>query len=1308
MADKLIISGEKTKNAIVVSQQKADNKINISGENGSNSLTAINNNAKYYTDKAEGFANKAEQSAIKSANSATQAQESVNTILNNEKFIAVSQNLEPINTVGENIENVNYVGENIESINQLVEDLNNLGDTTNIEIVATNIESVNTTAENIEAVKTLSGSTGNVETIVNNLTSINYVADNIEDVATVEENKNIVLAQTIIATQQATIATEQANKAELYRGQASQHAEEAQREANIASASAGMASNHLEDATEQATIATNKASEASQSASNALKSSQNSALSEANAKESENNAKASETNAKISEQNAKSSEQKCQEIYDRLGVVIKLKGRVDSIEDLPTSNVVNGDAYLVGVEGLSSYPEYYWYENHWEYMGSTEVKLEWGGISGILSNQTDLQAVLDNKLENQSNFKNGLSIGEDNIAGGSATIIGFRNNVQSANSILIGSDNYTTGANSVCIGEWCEATGNNSICIGNSAVTAEQNSIQLGEGFNTTPNSFQVGEHQLLNIETGLIPDERLSNNIARTVDIPSTSNFATKTELSNKQDKGDYALKSDVVTYTAGENITIENNVISATGGTDIDTSNLATKTDIANKQDKFSTALPLELGGLKTSTDNISYDNNGRAYLNDKAFWASIPELLPSIVGEGRNEYASFDDSMNTAERAELTFRKLKGFNGVYPQLNLEGYNAIIRNFTVGDIVMGDRVDNKVQMCFGKLENDCTFTPKLICRLQGTSSDFYKFAKMMFLYEPSYTKLNTSSGAWDGDYYMEYRESGSFKTISYKRQNELGGIENLYGVKFIEKDGAYSLAWVTESGDIVELSDSATFDELDFNCVIFNAYTFELPKDEVPDYYSFNPERYFVAKNTIDNVIVRMLDGTGVDSLAIKYSDDFLLNENNEISLNADKIPTMPIGSIIPVNASSNYVPNGLLPCDGATYSRSQFEDFCRNYLDKSMSLLNTCTMEEYEAEVAATGQCGKFGVDGLNTVVTDLGNTKAKIDTNGVAFASLYPNGVILEFIYDGSNWTVDGKVVNLSDYYITQTGTAAVGDSFTVRFGTVDSFRVPLIKDTETVVTNNIDYANGQEVVSPTVDSPFIVPYDGVYICSLGKNNVTSYLYINGVQSSYTYIDVDQVVLYPTFTIPLNKGDVIYWSVALTNKQSMFYPYKEEEKEKLKSFVVVANGQTNQSLMDWSAWASSLQGRLDTDVNNITNIGKANITDLLSPDYSAGVEKVWGETYTAEVSGWVWYCIRYATAGSTNLIANTCLYIDEVPMGVSGGQKSSSISQNSGLFKVGKGSTYRTQNPSAGGTSGGITIVKFFPDKGVTNA
>ena len=48
-----------------------------------------------------------------------------------------------------------------------------------------------------------------------------------------------------------------------------------------------------------------------------------------------------------------------------------------------------------------------------------------------------------------------------------------------------------------------------------------------------------------------------------------------------------------------------------------------------------------------------------------------------------------------------------------------------------------------------------------------------------------------------------------------------------------------------------------------------------------------------------------------------------------------------------------------------------------------------------------------------------------------------------------------------------------------------------------------------------------------------------------------------------------------------------------------------FIVVANGEINQSQMDWSAWASSLEGKTNTDLNNINSSGKKAISHVVSP-------------------------------------------------------------------------------------------------------
>jgi len=150
------------------------------------------------------------------------------------------------------------------------------------------------------------------------------------------------------------------------------------------------------------------------------------------ASQSASEAKASENNAKISETNAKASENSCKDILERLGTVIKIKGRVDSIDDLPTSGNLNGDVYLVGAEGLESYPEYYWFDDHWEFIGTSSNKMEWGTLQGTLSNQTDLQQALDSKVS-KTTFDNIISSVNTELNKKQATITGAASSIISSN-----------------------------------------------------------------------------------------------------------------------------------------------------------------------------------------------------------------------------------------------------------------------------------------------------------------------------------------------------------------------------------------------------------------------------------------------------------------------------------------------------------------------------------------------------------------------------------------------------------------------------------------------------------------------------------------------------------------------------------------------------------------------------------------------------------------------------------------------------------------------------------------------------------
>lgn len=300
-------------NQIKVGVQQTSNitKVSVTDTNASNPVSAANNKAHIYerqayqhSETAKTYADKAKQSAENSANSALQAEESANLILNDKGFIETTQSLKNINTVANNIDDVDYVANNAEKIEQIVEDLQNLGDTTNINIVATNIGSVNTTAENIEAVKTVSNSADNVNVVANNLTNINYVAENIEDIQTVEENKNLVLEKveeakgySATASSQAVIATEQATKASQMANSASSSASGASNSASSALSSANTATEKANIAITNAEIAITNAEIATTQASNALSSAKNAKTSETNALTYQNNANSSANTA---------------------------------------------------------------------------------------------------------------------------------------------------------------------------------------------------------------------------------------------------------------------------------------------------------------------------------------------------------------------------------------------------------------------------------------------------------------------------------------------------------------------------------------------------------------------------------------------------------------------------------------------------------------------------------------------------------------------------------------------------------------------------------------------------------------------------------------------------------------------------------------------------------------------------------------------------------------------------------------------------------------------------------------------------
>lgn len=174
-------------------------------------------------------------------------------------------------------------------------------------------------------------------------------------------------------------------------------------------------------------------------------------------------------------------------------------------------------------------------------VGNGTVTFTQGGVTkgSITMNQSG-NATID--------FDAGGSGGIQNTATGtdSVTILGTPTTFDYAMNIGLYSN--VTEDDSMAIGQGAIVSGADSLGIGRDCNVSGDNSIQLGNGTLIDDNIFQVWNYPLLDYQDGLIPDARLSSNIARTSQIPSavtestvsgwgfTKNTGTVTSVNNIQ----------------------------------------------------------------------------------------------------------------------------------------------------------------------------------------------------------------------------------------------------------------------------------------------------------------------------------------------------------------------------------------------------------------------------------------------------------------------------------------------------------------------------------------------------------------------------------------------------------------------------------------------------------------------------------------------------------------------------------------------------------------------------------------------------
>ena len=128
-------------------------------------------------------------------------------------------------------------------------------------------------------------------------------------------------------------------------------------------------------------------------------------------------------------------------------------------------------------------------------------------------------------LINNATGTNAFAVGnlsQSTAEGGVAVGYGARAN--STYSTAVGQETRATNTNTTVIGRAAKATAARAIAIGSGAEANAQDAIAI-KGINNTANTFQVYTYNMLDMSTGLIPDARISTNIARGSDMQTADN---------------------------------------------------------------------------------------------------------------------------------------------------------------------------------------------------------------------------------------------------------------------------------------------------------------------------------------------------------------------------------------------------------------------------------------------------------------------------------------------------------------------------------------------------------------------------------------------------------------------------------------------------------------------------------------------------------------------------------------------------------------------------------------------------------------
>ena len=1218
-------SSRSENNTIRVSVKNTTNvtKVNASSINSSNPVKASNNQAKMYEQQALAHANtskywaeQSETSAINSANSATQARNSVDAILLNEDFIAVNNSLSDINLVSDNINSINYVAKNQEKIEQIVEDLNNLGDTTNINIVSSNISDVNTNAENIISINKVANSISNVDSIANNLTEVlnsNTYANEAKTSA-----NNAYKGAEYSALSEAN-AKDSENKAK----QSEQNAKTSETNASTSSKNAKIWAEGT-DAEVQALGGIHSAKEWAKQGIGVDK------LLSSKAYESNGRVLADEQgfmdvqkynhstfdlskftvvgNPTITNDGVASGFTGSQNhIYKFVdipaGSRIKFIFKLDSY----SASTLNSRALFSFVSNSTCLLELRLYKegNKASFVGATgettrEVLAEglniklytvieyYNGTADIYFGDSLENLVLDKTVEGIFDLpvtKINYGVSYANALQAEDVAISLKDTVTYVNNGLlfngnktgvdvIKSDDYTVvGSPTITSDGVASGFGvgnnyikpNNVISIGGSSwkISGRAYAVENIKDDRYQPIFTDVkGEYRQLNIAvnrygTSFVLEIRGEDNTA----IINTG-ASDKKFLPNSWHDFEVVYKNKTIYFYTDSILSFQIQV-------DLDNR-------IFNNRQTIGTSLyqgsQVYYGSIDLNSFKIYVDGQlvcqpclKIPYNVSKTGSKIVPAYARDRVQDVYEQYGQAEYYTIDEENKNFTL-PMGEIYGMIAQAKTSGGSSRFIGEIISVNASESYVPDRTLPCDGAEYSKSQFPILWNNYLTGGVPTTYE--------EDWQRAVSYTRGSWNGLAYgvgkyvlvgqsgtVTTSEDGSTWTTPSTPAGTADKTDVAFGNNIFVACSANSNYFLRSTDGGNSWANANCGNNEHWTSIAYGNGVFVVVSLTGHSVVSADGSYQTWSKYTISSTILnwqKVVFGNAVfvamssDGYVAKSVDGASWTISSQIATKLKAIAFDDVKNIFIVVAEDNSI---LSSTDGNSFVK-----------------IGTAPINVISRYNFAVGG-GKAVVHNSNEAyeTSDYKNwTLSSVPTPYALGRLAYANDKF--FCYGSTADKMCSKVCYSEIKPLLNTCTYAEYETDITNYGecgkfavdeTNGKFRVPLISDKDTIATNKIDYANGIEVSFPTQSATFIAPCDGEYITTITGSNTNAYLNINGVQTAIYHEDEGDTTSVHNYIAPLSKGDVIYWTNTLTAKTSIFYPYIEDKKP-YKTFVIVERG------------------------------------------------------------------------------------------------------------------------------------------------